>query len=289
MKKIIFLFLLFFKLLSAESEMRIISLSHFSTIILIQLEQEKNLIGQGWNSGIAFPDEIQEKLKNIPNLSDGIPTREKIYSLSPTLLVGWKSAFSSINLGTKEELKTLGIESFFFDSASAQGNIEMFFNDLRKLGKILNIEKKIEEKIFQIDTILNNIEKREKLETIVFISNIEKTPSAIGGKGLIQSIIEKAGYINIFKDIDKNYFNTDWEVLVNNDFDNLVILATDEKDFVKKYHKIIDNGYFNDKKAIKNKNVFYLNYIDTAPNLNIGKTAENLSKKNLKNINELLK
>ncbi len=285
-KRISLLFLLIFNLNFAKDIKRIITVSHFSTVILVQLGQEDKLVGEAWSAGVVFPKEIQEKIKNVPKLSNKIPTKEKVYSLSPDLLVGWQGAFRDKNLGPQKNLEDAGIKTFYFKSSKPFGNIEIFFEDLRNLGKILSIEDKVEKKIKEISDILKNLETKEKKETIVFISNIDLTPSVIGGKSLLQSILDKSGYKNIFEDVEKNYFNTPWETIISKKIDNIVIMSKDEKDFIQKYKKLKASNYFNDKKAMKNGNIFYLNYIDAAPNLNIGLTAQKLNQKTLKKIGD---
>lgn len=281
MKKVLFFFIIIFKMSVSQEEIRIISLSHFSTRMLLELEQEKKIAAQGWNNNIEFPENIKEKLKDIPNISSGIPTKEKVYQYAPTHIIGWESAFTDKNIGSKEELENNGIKTFSFESASADGTIEIFFEDLRKLGEFLLIEDKTNEEIRKISDSLNKIEYPNKGENILFISNVDKNPSSVGGNGLIQSICEKAGYKNIFGNIDKNYFIADWENIIESDIDNIIILALDENDFKNKYNKLLSKGYFNDKKAFIKNNIFYLNYTETAPNLHIGETVEKIALKKL--------
>lgn len=287
MKKLLTSLLFFFQIVLLFGEERIISLSHFTTAILVELGQEDKIVARGWERGNDFSEEIQIKLKDIPKISDGVPTKENIYSYSPTLLIGWKSAFTSTNLGTKGQLAKNGIEIFYFESASSNGNIETFYEDLRKLGNILNIQDKIEKKITEINKKIESLEKK-KAETIIFLSNVDQTPSVIGGGGLLEFLIEKSGYINIFKDVKRNYFNSNWENIVDAEIDNVVILASNEKEFIKKYKKILRNKYFVEKNAMKNKNVFYLNYMYTAPNLELGDLVIRLNKKELKRAEEIL-
>lgn len=289
LKKIILLFLLISNFIFAKEIKKIITLSHFSTVVFVQLGQENKLVGEAWSTGVVFPKEIREKLKNVPNLSNKIPTKEKVYSLSPDLLVGWEGAFRDKNLGPKKELNAAGIQTFYFKSSKPYGNIQVFFDDLRRLGKILSIENKVEEKIKEISKTLNSIKNKKKDETVVFISNVGTTPSAVGGKSLLQSIVDKSGYINIFAKINKNYFKTSWEDIVANKIDNIVIMSKNKKDFIEKYKKLKASTYFDDKKAMKDGNVFYLNYIDAAPNLNIGITAQKLNQKTLKKIGDFIK
>ncbi|MDU1911452.1 ABC transporter substrate-binding protein [Fusobacterium sp.] len=281
MKKVLIFFIIIFRISVSQENIRIISLSHFSTRILIELEQEKKIAAQGWNNNIEFPEDIEEKLKDIPDISVGVPTKEKIYQYAPTHIIGWESAFTDKNIGSKEELKNNGIKIFSFESASTNGTIEILFDDLRKLGKLLLIENKIEEEIRKISENLKKFEYPNKGENILFISNVDKNPSLIGGNGLIQSISEKAGYRNVFGDINKNYFTADWENIIEKDIDNIIILAIDEKDFKNKYNKLLNKGYFNDKKAFSKNNIFYLNYIETAPSLHIAETAEKIALKKL--------
>ena len=287
MKKLLVSLLFLFQIILLFGEERIISLSHFTTAILVELGQEDKMIARGWERGNNFSEEVQMKLRYIPKISDGVPTKENIYSYSPTLLIGWKSAFTTTNLGTKEQLEKNGISIFYFESASSNGNVETFYEDLRKLGNILNIQNKIEKKIKEIKEKIESVEKKKE-ETIIFLSNVEQIPSVIGGGGLLEYVIEKSGYINIFKDVKRNYFNSNWEKIVDIEIDNIVILASNEKEFIKKYRKILKNKYFIGKNAMKNKNIFYLNYIYTAPNLELGDLVIKLNKKDLKRAEEIL-
>lgn len=281
MKKALIFFIIIFRISVSQESIRIISLSHFSTRMLLELGQEKKIAAQGWNNNIEFPEDIKEKLKDIPDISVGVPPKEKVYQYAPTHIIGWESAFADKNIGAKKELEDRGIKTFSFESASAGGTIEIFLEDLRKLGRFLLIEDKTNEEIRKISDNLNKIEYPNKGENILFISNVDKNPSLVGGNGLIQSICEKAGYENIFGNIDKNYFIADWEDIIEKDIDNIIILALNERDFKNKYNKLLNKGYFKDKKAFTKNNIFYLNYTETAPNLQIAETVKKIALKKL--------
>lgn len=145
----------------------------------------------------------------------------------------------------------------------------------------MNISDKIEEEILKINSEIESIKILEKRENVLVLSNIDSNLSTIGGKGLVNSLIEKAGYNNVFKNINKSYFNTSWEDIVAQKIDIIIILASSEKDFRNKYNKIISTGYLNNQRAILNNEVYYLNYLFTTPNLDIGKTIKALNQKKL--------
>lgn len=164
----------------------------------------------------------------------------------------------------KETIENLGIRAVTFNSR----NINSFFKDVEKLGKIFDREKKAQELICKFKTELGRI-KTDKRPSVLFaiinahecfrpVSNI----SIIGKDGFYDNLIFASGGINIWQN-NLEYPLLSLESILALDPDLIIISAPECKntDAIASFFQNI-----NAKWSLKNGSLLFLtDYGDTIP------------------------
>lgn len=241
---------------------RAVSVSQFTTEVLLAIGAEEQIIGTAFLDNEILP-ELEQKFNKIPVLSNKYPTKELFYSLNPDFVTGWRSLANFNNLGTEEELKNHGIEVFFMKSLE-DGNIEEVFDDILGLGKIFD---KDENAKILVEKMANNLKKikentpKNTVSIFVYDSG-EGVPFTVGGKGVPNNIIELAGGANIFKDINKSFGNGSWEKVLAEDPERIVVIDYGDNKVQQKIDYLKEKSSIKDLNAIKNNRISVIKLID---------------------------
>ena len=276
------LFLLLFLLLTifsfSNDSIRIVSTSQFTTEMLLAIGAEDYMIGTSFLDDEILP-ELQEKYKQIPVLSAGAPTKELFYSLNPTFLTGWQSIATSKNLGTIEELNENGVEVFFTKSQKTS-NLDDIYEDILYFGKRLKHEENAKN---VVENMKSEIEKvkvfnsgKKKVKVFAYDSQ-ESAPFIIGGNGIGNTMIELAGGENIFKDSNFGFGTGNWEKVLDENPELILIVDYGDKSYESKIKFLKQESPILELQAVK-ENRFVripLSYISSG--IKVSKGIEKIS------------
>lgn len=232
------LFLLIFKFTGFCKELRIVSLGPYVTENLVLLGLEKNIVG-------LTVHDLPERRKNkeiIGTLWE--PNIEKILSLKPDYVIGSKEGNKPQAI---EKIKKYGIKVIVLDQLYT-------FSDICKnfiyLGEKLGKKKEAEKIVKDIKERIEKIRVKDKKIKVFFIIGI-KPLITTGGNFYINEMIEYAGGINIFNDINKKFFEVSVEEVIKRNPDIIFYLEMDgEIENIKEKLKNTD--------AVKNNKIYSL-------------------------------
>ena len=199
-----------------EIPQRIISLVPSNTEILFALGLGDKVVGV--TEFCNYPPEVLDKEK-IGGFST--PDIEKIIALQPDLILAG-------SIHAKEVIPALeerGLTVF----ALAPENLDGILADIRIVGEITGREKEASVLVAQMeDRIEAVIDKTERLKpqerpTVFFITWHDPLKS-MGSKSFPHELIEKAGGVNIFQDVEERNFQVEFEIVI--DRDPQVIIVT---------------------------------------------------------------
>lgn len=247
----------------------VLTTSDFITKIICDLNLQYRTVGE---CGAG-----EKEFEGIRKVSKGMITKEKLYEISPKFILGREGIFTEKVLGKELDIEDIGSKSLIFYSGGPNGSLEIFFNDLEKLGKNLKIDKKIQLEIERIKGKYKYLENKEKNRSALFISSMGETLGVVGEGGLLKDILIKTDLENIVKNESQNYFKISWEVVVNEKIDIIFILGKNYEESYKKYLQLQKNNFLKEKKAVINNEIYHLNYMDIAPNLDIINIIEKLN------------
>jgi len=189
-----------------EIPQRIISLVPSNTEILFALGLGDEVVGV--TEFCNYPAEVLDKEK-VGGFST--PDIEKIIALQPDLILAG-------SIHAKEVIPALeerGLAVF----ALAPENLDGILKDIEVVGKITGKEKEAFKLITQLEERIEAItDKTERLKPQerprVFFITWHDPLKSMGSKSLPHELIEKAGGVNIFQDVEERNFQVEFETVV---------------------------------------------------------------------------
>lgn len=176
---------------------RVVSLHGSLSEIICALGEEKRIIAA------TVSDDFPAVMKSKPKVGrQNNPSLEKILSFKPDLIL--ISATRKSQLKVIKKLEQVGIKVVAAHSRS----FDELNHNIRLIGKILNVEKKSEALIQNMDQRLRKVEDRlkemrqsNKGKAVRVFYEVKANPILFsrGKRSFVQSVIEKAGCENIVK------------------------------------------------------------------------------------------
>lgn len=253
MKKILTLLsLLTISIISYAKPIRAVSTAQFTTEILLSIGAEKQMAGTAFLDNPILPS-LKEKYETVPVLSTKYPTKEKFYSVNPDFVTGWKSVANPKNLGPESELKENGVQVYFMKSLNSN-NIDDVFNDILEFGKIFELEENANALVNQMKNQLNDIKEKlpkEKIKVFAYDSG-ENAPFVVGGGGIGNTIISLAGDDNIFKNTSGSFVNGNWEKILIEEPEMIVIVDYGDNSYESKIKFLKEESPIKESQAVKN-------------------------------------
>jgi len=170
---------------------RIISLAPHTTELLFTAGAEKRLIA------VVDYSNYPQAAKKLPNVGSGhLLDIEKIISLEPDLIVGWKSGNQSAQL---MKLRNLNLNLYLSEPRSLEDVAE----NLRDLGLLIGKEKQANK---LADDYLTKIEAlkhkyKDAKPVRVFYQVWEQPLFTVNSEHIISHVIELCGGVNVFAEL----------------------------------------------------------------------------------------
>lgn len=211
-----------------QAPTKAISLNQHVTEIMLALGLEDSMVGTAFLDNEIYAP-LQEAYEQVPVLAEGYPSKEQVISAEADFLYGgWASAFNEKNIATRDELETLGINSYLQSSSvKVAPTLENVQQDITNIAKIFRVEERgqqlINEMNQEIEAIQVKIPEAEKpLEVLVFDSG--ETDIFTATQNFMNTLVTMAGAHNIFGDIEDNWATVSKEDTVDRAPDAIVII-----------------------------------------------------------------
>lgn len=219
--------------------------------------------------------QYRQRLHEIPELSgQGMSLEAIVGARADFVFAGWNYGFREGGV-TPSALRELGIQSYVLTEscvrkvARARVSLEDTFDDMLNLGRIFRVEQRarslVEEQraeLQAIDVALRGIESRPKV--FVYDSGTDAFTTS-GHFGMPNAMIEAAGGLNIFDDVQSSWVRGSWEAVVERDPDWIVIIDYDRPDAQGKIDFLLSKPELAGVTAIRRKNFRVLEYAEATP------------------------
>ena len=205
--------------------LRIISLTPANTEILFALGLERDIVGV--TSYCNYPQRVQQ-IASVGNFSN--PSFEKIISLNPTIIftAGIEQEYIT------ERLRTLNLNVIQIDPHSISeimDSVIMIGWETGKKKQALNVVKHIRERIKEISSQSRSLGNKPR----IFIEVYSNPLMTVGKESYINEVIDIAGGINIFSELEKAYPQVSGEAIIQRDPDIILALSMEkEADIIKR-------------------------------------------------------
>ena len=227
----------------------------------------------GWNK---LDEELQIELDKLPELSPKYPTKEVLVGANADFFfAGWNYGMRVGGEVTPESLSAFDIkvyeltESCIHISEKNRASMEDFYNDLRNLGKIFQIEDKAnklinsyQEELAQIKTTIP--QNTDSVKVFLYDSG-EEQPFTAGRYAIPTALIEEAGGKNITDDVESSWTTVGWETVVARNPEVIVIVNYGEVTAEQKVNFLKQNRAFSSIDAVKNDRFAVLEYVEVTP------------------------
>ena len=257
---------------------RAVSLTQHTTEIMLALGLQDKMVGTAYLDDAILP-QYEAAYNKIPVLSDTYPSREVLLGAAPDFVIsGFASAFERPeNAGPREDLLALDIHSYLSTGACRErvGPLTMddIYIDFLNLGKIFDVEERAEEVVASMKREVEAVEAKvgaleQKVKVFLYDSGEDKafTAACCGSANLV---VEAAGGINLFNDLEGNYKNASWEAVVERDPEVIVLIEAGWSTSAEKEQILLTNKALADITAVKNKRFVIVPFSSTSPGVRV--------------------
>jgi len=242
---------------------RVITIKSTSTEMLLALGLGDLIIGTGFQDG-PVPDEWAADAASIPVLSEMVPGQEAVLDAEPDFIyAGWESNFSDEGAGDREELATLGVNTYVSPAACKEPGYKpekLDFAEInREIGEVASIFQAdgsalIEEQ----EAIVAGIEPDSRGLTALWYSSGTDTPYVGAGIGAPELVLETIGLENIAGDIKDTWSPFGWEAVVDANPDVIVLVDATWNTAESKIALLESNPATKNLDAVKNSRYLYI-------------------------------
>ncbi len=246
-----------------EAPSRAVSLSGFTTEMMLALGLEDRMVGTAYQDNEILPA-YREAYARIEVLSDRNPSREVLLAAEPDFITGWASAFDESNFPV-DFLERNGIRYFVPRSEAAGAGIEAVYEDFRQLGAIFRVEDRAEAVIAGMQAKIGAVEEKvQNLEPVrVFVYDSGEDAPFTAGDALPSDLIRLAGGENIFEGDGENWITVQWETVVERDPEWIVVMQYNVSDDVEgKLELLTTHPALQQVDAIRNGRIMVLGLSD---------------------------
>lgn len=208
---------------------RAVAMAQHATEVMLTLGLQDHMVGTAYLEDPILPN-LADAYAQVPVLSDTYPSREVFLGVEPDFMyAGWMSAFRDEVAGPREDLLELNINSYVANAncLESKATIEDVFVDFLNIGKIFGVSERAEayvaekrERLAEIHAVTQGADA--KVKVFVFDSG-DEAPYTAAGTGIVNALLEEAGGVNIFADVEGGFATVNWEAVIERDPDVIVL------------------------------------------------------------------
>ncbi len=236
---------------------RVITIKSTSTEMLLALGLGDRIVGTAFQDG-PVPEQWAEAAGSLPVLSDKVPSQEVVLNENPDFIyAGWESNFSADGAGTRHDLAALGIRTFVSPAACKESAYQpklLTFDDIdREIGEIATLFGVDDSAVLasQHET-LAGIRKDTRGLSALWFSSGSTIPYVGAGIGAPQLILDTIGLRNIAADVKDTWASYNWESVIAEDPDVIVLVDSSWSTKEKKIAVLESNPATVQLSAVKN-------------------------------------
>ncbi|WP_079031849.1 ABC transporter substrate-binding protein [Streptomyces specialis] len=205
---------------------RAVSLNQHATEVMLALGLEESMVGTAYLDDSILP-EYQDAYDSVEVLAEEYPSYEAILAAEPDYVYGGfastfeegrgREAFAGLGIGTRLNLE---------ECAAGPVTVDLMDREIREVARTFGVEDRAEDLLAglhaTLDTVAEQLHGVEPLDVFVYDSG-ESTAFTAGGAGIGNEMIELAGGVNIFADLDKTFGDVSFEQVAARAPDVIVI------------------------------------------------------------------
>lgn len=207
---------------------RVITVKSSPLEMLLALGLEDRIVGTAFTNG-PVPEKWADAAAAIPLISEQLPSEEAVLALEPDLVyAGWESNFSADGAGEREELQSLGVDTYVSPAACQSLSAdhpkltaEDILDEISEVASIFDVDATA--LVDEQRTTLESIEPSSAGHTALWFSSGSDIPFVGGGTGAPQVILDHLGLTNIAEEFGEAWAPFSWEAVIAANPDVIVL------------------------------------------------------------------
>jgi iron complex transport system substrate-binding protein len=247
---------------------RAVTMNQHVTEIMLELGLEKSLTGTAYLDDTVLPRHAKTYAA-IPVLAKEYPSREKLLAAGPDFVYGgYASAFDAKDGRTRDELKKSGIDSRLNLEYCAKKAVTLddLHREIDEIGRTFGVADRAArwntEARATVEKATAALAGRTPVSVFVYDSG-DKTATTIGGRGIGNEIVTRAGGRNVFAGIGKAFGDATWEQVVDRAPEVILILDYGNTTAEQKKRRLLEDPALKDVPAIRDRRFAVLPLSDT--------------------------
>lgn len=246
---------------------RVVALNQHAAEAILALGADEQLIGTAYQDDRP-PSRWLARFNAIPRLADEYPNPETLLGLRPDLLVaGFSSAFSDWGIGPRTRWQKYGVPSYLFESSCPQAEVSLegVFADVMHLGQLLGRQSQArrwqqaqQQRLRQLDWPAN----QRKPRVLLWLREYE-LPYVAGCCGAGNLLIERAGGINVAKELPKHWGHLSWEAVLAKQPDLILMVDSNWSSFAQKQQHLHSSPFGRQLQAVKSNQLVPIGFSET--------------------------
>lgn len=248
---------------------------------LMALGLGDKIIGTGYNN-TKVAEEFREEYESKPVIFETYPSLETILEMEPDFVYGRSSSFSEKNHTEHDTLSKYGIMSLSsIEGYKVGADLEDVYQDFYNLGRIFQIEDKADEVVNamkeQVSAVQEAVAGKEPVKVFVF-DMAQEEGAYTCGNNFTSKLIEHAGGMNIFKDMETTWGTVSWEKVVELAPEVIVINDYGKTSLEEKIAQLKDNPALATIPAIQNDRIIPVTLCESFASSMTGGTVEKFAR-----------
>ncbi|MFE0175632.1 ABC transporter substrate-binding protein [Streptomyces sp. NPDC059002] len=237
---------------------RAVTMNQHATEVMLELGLRDRMAGTAYLDDKVLP-KYEKAYEAIPVIAKEYPSYEKLLAANPDFVYGgYSSAFLAGDGRGRPALAKSGIKSRLNIEGCAKRPVTMddVFREVREVGATFGVRDRADTWVRGAERELAATTeqlKGKKPRSVFVYDSGDKTAFTVGGRGIGNDIIKRAGGRNVLADVDKSFADASWETVVDRKPETIVILDYGATSVAQKKKRLLDDPALADVPAIKNK------------------------------------
>ena len=220
--------------------------------------------------------------KAIPEAAETYISLETVLSLEPDFVYGRSSSFTEKYNTEHDTLTKYGIMSLSsIEGYTVGADVDVVYQDFYNLGRIFQVEDKAEEIVSGMKGKITAAEEAVAGQeaTPVFVFDMAQEEGAYTcGNNFTSKLIEHAGGVNIFNDLDTTWATVSWETVVERAPEVIVINDYGDTTLEEKIAQLKENPALATVPAIQNDRIISVKLCEVFASSMTGDTVEKFAR-----------
>ncbi|MEV0319123.1 ABC transporter substrate-binding protein [Streptomyces sp. NPDC050658] len=237
---------------------RAVTMNQHATEVMLELGLADRMAGTAYLDDKVLP-KYAKAYGDIPVVAKEYPSYEKLLAANPDYVYGgYASAFQAGEGRSRTALAKSGIDSRLNVEGCAKRPVSMddVYREVREVGSTFGVRERADRWVSAAKRELAATEGRSKdrdpVPVFVYDSG-DKSAFTLGGRGIGNDIIKRAGGRNVFEDLDRSFGDASWESVVDRRPELIVILDYGGTTVAQKKRRLLDDPVLADVPAIRHK------------------------------------